>query len=192
MLARLPFVEARAFAEAARLAARARGSRCQLPVVDLLVAHPRCACAFRLADAEEYGDAPARLEDLTDRGRDAARRALAHQHKHLARALDALASDETRAEVVARARTLANSFARGENPPHLSSADVSLILRALERSPAPPPLVRVAPPTVAGLVARDELASRVRQWLEELPPAPALVEIGSESNHQHVAAEPRS
>jgi hypothetical protein len=191
-LSALPFVDARLWREASRLAARARDSRCTLPVASLLDAHPRCACRFRLADIDDHAESVARLVELTERGRTLYRRSLSHFHSHLASVLEVVASEETREEVGARARTLANSFARGENPPHLSSADVSLILRALERSPAPPPLVRVAPPTVAGLVARDELASRVRQWLEELPPAPALVEIGSESNHQHVAAEPRS
>ncbi|MCA1816080.1 MAG: hypothetical protein LC746_06675, partial [Acidobacteria bacterium] len=135
-LARLPFVEARAFDEAARRAARARPVHCQLPVADLLEAHPRCACPFRLADAEELGDSLAALEGLTERGRADYRRALASRHAQLARSLDSLAAADARAEVVARAGTLANSFARGENPPHFGRADVALILRALEREPA--------------------------------------------------------
>ncbi|MDT7543193.1 MAG: hypothetical protein QOE33_3097, partial [Acidobacteriota bacterium] len=192
-LSALPFVDARAWHEASRLAARARDSRCTLPLAELLATHPRCACRFRLADADDHTESVARLVELTERGRSLSRRSLSHFHAHLASVLEVVAAEEARAEVGARARTLANSFARGENPPQLSSLDVSLILRALERLPAPPPLVRLAPPAAAGLLARDELAARVRQWLEELPPAPALVEIVSEGHHQHhVAAEPRS
>jgi hypothetical protein len=125
---------------------------------------------------------------LTGRGRTLYRRALARFHAHLARALESVSSAETRGEVGARALSLAHSFARGENPPHLSSADASLIAHALERDPAPPPLVRLAPPDVQGLLTREEVAARVGQWLEELPPAPALVEIVSETN-LHAAAE---
>jgi truncated hemoglobin YjbI len=187
-LSALPFVDARLWREASRLAARARDSRCALPVAERLAAHPRCACGFRLSDADDHLDAVARLVELTERGRALYRRALSHFHAHLAAALEPVSPEEARAEVVARARTLANSFARGENPPQLNAADVSLILRALSRSPAPPPLVRVAPPATAGLLARDELAARVRQWLEELPAAPALVEIATES-HTNAAAQ---
>jgi hypothetical protein len=187
-LAALPFVDPLPWREASRLAARVSVSRCALPVRELLATQPRCACAFRLAGAAEHNDALVRLEDLTGRGRAIYRRALAHFHKHLATALETLVAEETRVEVGARARTLANSFARGENPPQLSAADVSLVLRALEQSPAPPPLVRLAPPDVQGLLTRDELAARVSQWLEELPHAPALVEIVSETNI-HAAAE---
>jgi hypothetical protein len=187
-LAALPFVDPRAWREASALAARALGSRCALPVGELLHSMPRCACTFRLVDAEEHCDALARLEDLTEHGRALYRRALSHFHAHLAGALESLASEETRVEVGARARTLANSFARGENPPHVSTPDASLILRALERDPAPPPLVCLAPPDVQGLLTREEAEARVSQWLEELPPAPALVEIVSETN-LHAAAE---
>jgi hypothetical protein len=187
-LAALPFVDPLAWREASALAAVARGSRCALDVRELLDTMPRCACPFRLADAEEHTDALARLEELTARGRRLYRRALAHFHAHLARALEALSLAETRVEVGARAISLAHSFARGENPPHLSMADASLILRALEQEPAPPPLVRLAPPDVQGLLTREEVAARVGQWLEELPPAPALVEIVRETN-LHAAAE---
>ncbi|MFL6227994.1 MAG: hypothetical protein ACJ741_04350 [Pyrinomonadaceae bacterium] len=183
-LASLPFIDPLAWCEASRLAARALGSRCALPVRDLLDAAPRCACPFRLADAEEQSEALARLAELTARGRAIYRRALSHYHAHVARSLEALASAEPRVEVGARAVSLAHSFARGENPPHLSATDASLIARALDADPAPPPVVRLAPPDVQGLLTREEAAARVGQWLEELPPAPALVEInGATSLH---------
>jgi hypothetical protein len=51
--------------------------------------------------------------------------------------------------------------------------------------------VRLAPPDVQGLLTREEVAARVGQWLEELPPAPALVQVASETN-LHAAAEPGS
>lgn len=187
-LARLPFVDPRPWREAARLAERARGSSCPVHVAELLAEQPRCACRFRLADANEQDELLARLEDLTDRTLAAYRRDLSRYHAHLAVALGSVADDETRVEVVARTRALANSFARGENPPHVSAADVSLILRALETAPAPPPLVRLALPRVEGLVAREELVARLAQWLAELPAAQALVEIVSENN-LHAAAD---
>lgn len=189
-LSRLPFVDPRPWREASRLAGRVRGSGCPVPAAELLAGQPRCACGFRLADADEHDEQLSRLADLTDRTRAAYRRELSRYHAHLALALGSVAAahQESPAEVVARTRSLANSFARGENPPHVSAADVSLILRALENEPASPPLVRLAPPQIEGLHAREELVARLSQWLEELPAAQALVEIVSENN-PHAAAD---
>lgn len=189
VLADLPFVNPSPWHEAARLARRVAGSRCALPVAELLAEHPRCDCRFRLADAEESADAAARLVALASHGRALYRRTLAHFHGHIAHALEALAGGDGGEAVGARALALANSFARGENPPHVSPLDVSLILRALEQTPAAPPLLRLAPPDVQGLLTRDELVARLRQWIEELPHTSALVEIASEGN-THAAAEP--
>ncbi|MFN2481121.1 MAG: DUF6079 family protein, partial [Pyrinomonadaceae bacterium] len=187
-LARLPFADPRPWREASRLAGRARGSSCPAPVAELLAEEPRCACRFRLADADEQDELLARLADLIDRTRASYRRELSRYHAHLAVALGSAAGGETRAEVVARTRALANSFARGENPQHVTAADVSLIMNALERAPAPPPLVRLAPPRIEGLLAREELDARLAQWLEEVPAAQAFVEIVSENN-LHAATE---
>ena len=190
-LARLPFADPRPWREASRLAERARGASCPVNVAELLAEQPRCACRFRLADVDEQDELISRLADLADRTRAAYRRDLARHHAHLAGALASVAAEETRAEVGARTRALANSFARGENPPHVSAADASLILRALEHSPAPPPLVRVAPPRIEGLLAREEVVARLAQWLEELPAAQSFVEITGE-NHTHAAADTAS
>lgn len=187
-LSALPFVDASLWREASHLARRARESRCTLEVSNLLSTYTRCACNFRLADADDYADLATRLDELAERGRALSRRAVSHFHAHLASALEAVAAEATHEAAGARARTLAHSFARGENPREFTDADVTLILRALERAPAPAPLVKLAPPPTAGLQARDELAARVRQWLEELPPAPALVEIVSDNNH-HAAEQ---
>ncbi|HVF27476.1 MAG TPA: hypothetical protein VM943_04490, partial [Pyrinomonadaceae bacterium] len=94
--------------------------------------------------------------------------------------LDALAGggDEvTDAAKSKRARSLASEFTQGKLPDNFSSSDTLLISRALESLDAPPP-VRVRLPTDGcGLLMREELSARLRQWLDDLPVHSALVEI---------------
>ena len=182
-LAGLPFVAPQMWEEAASLLAEVRNARCDMPVARLLAKHPRCACAFRLARAEQYLNAAALLADITERGRAAYRRTLARFHAHLTHALNLLATDANDAETASRAYALAHRFVQRQTPTHFTHADARLITRALEKTPPAEPLrARLPGGIMRGLVTRDELAARWQQWFDELPYDAALFEIMFENN----------
>jgi hypothetical protein len=182
-LAGLPFVAPHLWEEAVALVAEVKNARCDLPVARLLAGHPRCACAFRLARAEQYLNAAPLLAEITERGRAAYRRMLARYHTHLTHALNLLASDAPDAQTASRAYALAHRFVQRQSPAHFTHADTRLIALALEKTPPAEPLrVRLPGGIVRGLVTRDELAARWQQWFDELPHDAALVEIMFENN----------
>ncbi|HKP73310.1 MAG TPA: hypothetical protein VJT82_10265, partial [Pyrinomonadaceae bacterium] len=181
-LAGLPFVNSQLWEEATAFVAEVKRAHCTLPVAQLLVSQPRCACAFRLSRSESYANASAHLAELTERGRVAYRRTLTLYHAHLTHALNLLAREQSDAETLRRIYALANYFAQRQNPPHLAHRDALLIARALSRTPPSQPLRVALPGDVRGLVTRDELAARWQQWFDELPHGAALVEITVESN----------
>ncbi|MGI9105482.1 MAG: hypothetical protein ACR2G4_04450 [Pyrinomonadaceae bacterium] len=183
LLAGLPFVDGQLWEEAAALLAEVKHTHCDLPVAEVLATYPRCACSFRLARAGQFVDAATLLAQLTERGRAAHRRTLAFFHAPLARALGALANEETSAEVARRAYALAHLFAQKQTPPLFTHADARLIARALEQTPPAQPLCVALPEGVRGLLTRDELAVRWQQWFDELPQGTALVEITIESGN---------
>jgi hypothetical protein len=179
-LSRLSFLNRRIGEEADELMRRAQPPRCDLPVRQLLALQPSCACSFRLKSATRFDNLPRDLEALTEVGLAAYRRTLSLFAGHLQRALEKLLeeSDDDMA-TAAHARRLAAAFASGELPPRFTRADARLLERALGRLNSAPP-VRVSPPTEAGvLVTREELAARLRQWLDDLPDYAALVELSA-------------
>ena len=178
-LARLPFVNGQIWAEAESLLKEARGARCELPVAEVLAERPRCHCSFRLARAELLLGAAPYLGELARRGRGSYRRTLALFHAHLAQALEEAAREEPLEESAGRAGGLAALFAQNRQPELFTPADVGLIARRLEQTPPPAPPRATLPRDLSGLLTRDELAARWRQWLDELPDGPALVEVGT-------------
>ncbi|HYO64263.1 MAG TPA: DUF6079 family protein [Pyrinomonadaceae bacterium] len=179
-LSQLPVVGRRDWDEADRLLRDERHARCDLPVRQLLEEQPVCACSFRLARGARTPELPRTLEELTARALTSYRRTLTLFSKQLRHALDALAAREEDAEVVSRARALANALAVGLIPEHLSRANVRLIDRAVRSLNGDAAVVRVpAPAEGEGPVTRDELAARLRRWLDELPGHSSLVEVVS-------------
>jgi hypothetical protein len=182
LLAELPIVNRRIREEAERLIRHAELARCDLPVRQVLASHPACACPFRLSRAAAFERLPEDLEEVTELGLAAYRRTLTLFATQLERGLDALAADDAsgaNGEAPDDAQRLARAFATRQLPRHFTRADVRLIKRALEKMDAPPP-VRVSPPTDGvGLVTREELSARLRQWLDDLPQHAALVELAT-------------
>ena len=180
LLSQLTLVNRRHWDEADELLRHARHARCNLPVRRLLEEQPVCACRFRLAGRGPAAGLPRALEELAARGLSSYRRTLTLFSKQLRHALDALAAREPDAETASRARALANALAVGLIPEHLSRANVRLIDRAVRSLESPAPVRVDAPPDGRGLFTRDELAARLRQWLDELPDHPSLIEIVGE------------
>ncbi|MBA3323512.1 MAG: hypothetical protein H0T45_18990 [Pyrinomonadaceae bacterium] len=184
-LARLPFINRDLWDEATAVLQHVRQSRCDLPVQQFLTEQPRCACAFHLTRSSSFPDAATTyLEELAGRGCGAARRTLALFLPHLSRALNLLTRESPGADTARRAYKLAEAFTKGQQPEAYTSADVRLITRALELHPAPQPLRVHAPTDNFGLLTREELAEHLRQWIDDLPIGPALVELidGRQSN----------
>jgi hypothetical protein len=178
-LAQLPILNRQPWADAEKLLKRATAARCDLPLRHLLSEQPRCACSFRLREAPALARLPRDLESIAEAGSAAYRRTLSLFSKQLGYALDALAGGDEDATKAKRARALAAEFTQGKLPDNFSSSDILLITRALKSLDAPPP-VRVRLPTDGcGLLMREELSARLRQWLDDLPDHSALVEIVS-------------
>lgn len=176
-LSKLQIVNGRYWEEALALIELARSADCDLPVLQLLVDRPTCACHFRLATAYKLAHLPQTLAEVVERGRAAHRRTLLFLNAPLAIALDALARKGGDEEAAARARALSGMFAQGVGPDRFTPADVRLIEQALERMATPPPVRLHLPASEYGLLTREELRARVNQWLDDLPSEPALVEV---------------
>jgi hypothetical protein len=179
-LSKLSIVNRQYWDDATRLLAQARSIHCALPVRQILQQRPLCDCSFRLARVAAFAHLPQALEDAARAGRMAHRRTLALWCKPLAHALAALAQDELKTTLRDGARALASLLAEGKLPALFSSSEVQLIEAALQQTSLPP--LRVSLPVNGhALLTRDEMASRFKQWLDDLPDYPAFVEIVSES-----------
>ncbi|HEX7999191.1 MAG TPA: hypothetical protein VF528_12445 [Pyrinomonadaceae bacterium] len=183
-LSQLGIVNKTYWEEATRLLQRSRAAHCALPVRQLLMTQPFCGCSFRLAHAEALRRLPQALEEVLQRGLAAHRRALSFWGKPLAQALDALAAEEAASGNNGnggRARSLASALAEGRAPSPLSPFEIQLIERALQQTAVPPLRVNI-PATGYGLMTRDELQARLKQWLDDLPGYPALVDVVNETD----------
>jgi hypothetical protein len=151
---------------------------CSLPVTDLLTDRPTCFCGFRLTRDVPLGQLVRTLDDVVSRGLDSHRRTVDKWRKHLAIALEHLIDDGMDPAGASHAHQLATSLSDGELP-QLSVADVELFESALHDSAVPP--LRVSYPEDGyGLMTRDELGARLKQWFDDLPSYPALVDVVSE------------
>jgi hypothetical protein len=180
-LSQLSIVNKSYWEEATRLLQRSRAAHCALPVRQLLITQPFCSCSFRLAHASALKRLPQALEEVLRRGLAAHRNTLSFWNKPLAHALTALSASEAAAENDERVSALASALARGEAPSPLSPFEIQLIEQALQQTAVPPLSVRL-PATGYGLMTRDELAARLKQWLDDLPSYPSLVDVNSEAD----------
>ncbi len=178
-LSQLPIVNKSYWEEATRLLQHSRAAHCALPVRQLLTTQPFCSCSFRLSQSGALRRLPQALEEVVRRGLAAHRTTVSFWSKPLAQALVAMAETETAAETEQGALSFAASLERGEAPQPLSPFEIQLIERALQQTAVSPLRVRL-PATGYGLMTRDELAARLKQWLDDLPSYPALVDLSGE------------
>jgi hypothetical protein len=179
-LSQLPIVNKTYWEEATRLLQRSAAAHCSLPVRQLLLTQPCCGCSFRLAHAESLRRLPQVLEEVVQRGLQAHRSTLSFWARPLAQALDALqASDDAATGNGEHARTLSARLVEGKQLSPLSPFEIQLVERALQQTAVPPLRVNI-PATGYGLMTRDELGARLKQWLDDLPSYPALVDVVGE------------
>lgn len=182
-LSQLSVVNKSYWEEATRLVERSRSAYCTLSARQLLTTQPACGCSFRLAHLAMLRRLPQALEEVLARGLAAHRATLSFWSKPLAQVIETLPDADAGTSEVARARALASAFALGEAPAPLSPFEIQLIERALQQAAVQPLSVQL-PATGYGLMTRDELGARLKQWLDDLPSYPALVDVnnGHEGN----------
>lgn len=169
--------------EATTLAERGRRallSRCDLPTRRLLIERPHCACAFRLTRVVDFARLTQELQELIELSLAAYQRTLLIIAKPLAQSLEDLANMDMSINTQ-RARELAAAFAVERVPSPLARADIELIERATEMLEVASPVRLKLPFDNYGLMTRDELIARLRQWLDDLPAQSLLVEVGNEN-----------
>jgi hypothetical protein len=161
--------------------------RCQLPVRQLLVERPACACSFRLARPVSPQLIVPSLADVLGRGCEAHRQTLLLWREPLARALSLLAQGEGDGEVRARAETLAAALTQRKLPDAFRWPDARLIARALPLVELRPLSIETyvpaaLPATQSEPIMQDEPATQTEQWLDNLPGnPPALLDFHGES-----------
>ncbi|HEY0006722.1 MAG TPA: hypothetical protein VGB17_18205 [Pyrinomonadaceae bacterium] len=176
MRSQLSIVSRRYWEEATRLLAWSRKLRCELPVRQILLHRPVCGCGFRLSRLNELGNIPQRLQTLMESARLAHLRTLSLWSAPLAHTLEVFAQHEGDAALAERARMLIAALAEGCATRLLSPSDLHLIENALKQTALPP--LRVSLPVEGQtLLTREELGTKFKQWLNELPGYPAFVEI---------------
>lgn len=191
-LSQLTIVNRTYWDKATDLIDRARAVRCQLPVDQLLLERPYCACSFRLAPAISPQLILPWLADVVRRGCKAHRQTLGLWARPLAQALDALTSVEKDQTSIERARHLSARFSQDALPDSFTWADARLLERALSyvdfvgaepaRVNAPPPPAALPVGEREPIIEAEPVAARPEQWLDNLPGNPrALFDAIGES-----------
>ncbi|HYY58283.1 MAG TPA: DUF6079 family protein [Pyrinomonadaceae bacterium] len=190
-LSQLAIVNRSYWEEALDLIDRARHLRCRLPVRQILLERPSCACSFRLAHPGSPQLIAPSLADVVGRGREAHRHALLLWREPLAHALSLLAQQEGDERAAARARALAAALVEGKLDASFNWTDARLVERALpfiefaptartapERSPAALTTGEGEP-----IMGDETPAAQPEQWLDNLPgnPPTALLDFVGES-----------
>jgi hypothetical protein len=135
---------------------------------------------------------PQALEEVIQRGLAAHRSTLSFWSQPLAQALEALAAEEPTAAESERMLALAAALAQQENgsapaPENgsthapLGPSEIHLIERALQQTAVPPLSISI-PAASYGLMTRDELGARLKQWLDDLPSYPALIDVTNDTD----------
>ena len=163
--------------KAADLQQRGRSAECRYNVRQVLEKQPNCHCGFRLGDFEEWQNLPAELIQAINSGRQSYRRTLALLSQSLAEALQRIANREKMPQIAERARILAGFFAAGKELPLLSRLDLRLLDLALRKMPASALSLQIP---ALSLTTREELRLRLNNWLDDLPPAPTMINLGND------------
>lgn len=191
-LSQLSIVNRAYWARAVNLIDRARQTRCQLPVRQLLVERPACDCSFRLAHNVSPQLVMLSLADIVRHGCAAHRHTLALWREPLAHALGALTHEEGEPGLSERARALAATIAEGRLPASFNWVDARSIERALpfvefvEVAP-PAPLNLPPPPALPDIehepiIQAEPVVAGPEHWLDNLPGNPtALIDVIGES-----------
>ncbi len=175
--AALPAFNHKAWDAAQEELAAVRAAPCRLPVRERLMAAPVCACGFRQAEAALLQQFPVTIKTLLRDGLQSYQRTFSGWSRPLAHALEAFIAEDPDAPLADYARELSDALVLGQVPQPLSYIDIQLLETVLQRGGVPP--LRVTWPALNGATNRDQLMARVQQWLDDLPNAPALLDLAN-------------
>jgi hypothetical protein len=150
--------------------------RCDLPVRKVLEDRARCSCGFKLSAARNDSESAQSLKSVVRRGLEAHSRTLMAWRTKLKDVLISLAEAESDDQRKARKANLALRLDDGDGRLELTAAELDLLEEALQSGSLPPLRVEV-PADISGLLTREELRGRLRQWVDDLPNHPALVDV---------------
>ncbi|HVG31829.1 MAG TPA: hypothetical protein VM911_02055 [Pyrinomonadaceae bacterium] len=186
-LSQLTIVNRTYWDKATDLIDRARAARCQLPVDQLLMDRPYCACSFRLAPAITPQLILPWLADVMRRGCQAHRHTLTLWARSLSQALSALTSVEKDQTSIERARHLVARFSEDALPDSFTWVDARLVERALSfvefteaepshiNPPLPAPVAALPVSESEPIMEAEPVAARPEQWLDNLPGNPTAL-----------------
>ncbi len=152
---------------------------CSFDVRALLKAKPFCACSFRLAEIGEWETLPKALQDVISEGRNSYRRTIQLLREPLVKVLRELARKEKDADTLKSIEWLAGVLSNGQALPLLGNTEIRILSDALSEIPAST-ILQVKVPEEKGPVDREELKSKINQWLDDLPNEPVLLNLVSE------------
>jgi hypothetical protein len=178
-LTELPLAHENYKNKAARLKTAICAAQCSDDVREILQSQPFCACGFRLINAAEIEKLTTEFQEIVAQGRQHIRRTLTILAAPLAAALNEMAAAEANTYFAERARELAANLSKmSAELPVLSTLDLRLLNQAARQMPAA--VVRVRLPKNSNALTREDLRSKLNQWLDNLPNAPVLVKMHEE------------
>lgn len=175
-LSDLPIFQKNHWKRAKGLTGRLRELNCGFDVQELLKTHPFCGCSFRLSQIEEWENLPELLSESIARGLRSYRKTLAILAETLIPLFEHFAQTEASEEFAEAARNLAESISAAERIPPLKNAELVILRKVVQAMPASP-LLQIEVPSEKGFLSREELRSRMTDWLDELPSEPVLLNI---------------
>lgn len=175
-LSGLPIFQQKHWQEARKLHRQFRELDCHFNVRELLKTHPFCACSFRLSQMSEWEKLPQRLQKTVEAGRKSYRKTIALLSGTLIPLLRNHATNERLNEYAEAAANLANYLESGAELGLLNNAELIILGKVFQSLPSAP-LLQVALPADVGFVSREELRTRLTEWLDKLPDEPCLLKI---------------
>jgi hypothetical protein len=152
---------------------------CSFDVRTLLKAKPFCACSFRLTEIGEWETLPKALQETISEGRNSYRRTIQLLREPLVGVLRGLAKKEKETDTLKSIEWLADVLSKGQALPLLGNTEIRILTDALNEIPAST-ILQVKVPQEKGTVNREELKTRLNQWLDDLPNEPVLLNLVSE------------
>jgi hypothetical protein len=174
LFSKLSFVYRGPWEEAQQLLQTALSIRCDLPVKRLLENRPYCACGFRFSRIVSIPQLVSNLEEIVRRGMQGYMQTISSWGSSLAQALIVIGEKHGDDGIRSKALRLATALKEGSE--EYSPGDIDLIEEALNSGGVPPLRVEL-PADLEGLLTREELRARLKQWVDSLPDQPALVDF---------------
>ncbi|HLM01777.1 MAG TPA: DUF6079 family protein, partial [Pyrinomonadaceae bacterium] len=149
---------------------------CRSDVRRMLKEHPFCACPFRLSQMKEWENLPRALSEVVRQGRSSYRQTLKILSRTLIPLLEYFGDQTKEVEYAEAALKLADMFRENREIPLLATAELIMLEKTVQAMPASP-MLEIDLPSESGFISREQLRSRLIEWLDELPSEPVLLKL---------------